>query len=102
MCFCFPPTLTMMHLCITKCTYWTPLTADDYSIRLVLELAYILAYERLYFVSFNCCIYPFNNRKRRQHFSKFDRLNRPKFYEIRGEFWQSRGKIKISRNRRGN
>src|SRR6218665_3840971 len=22
--FC-PPTLTMMHLCITQCTYWTPL-----------------------------------------------------------------------------
>jgi len=22
----FPPTLTMMHLCITQCTYWTPLT----------------------------------------------------------------------------
>src|SRR6218665_4208562 len=20
-----PPTLTMMHLCITQCTYWTPL-----------------------------------------------------------------------------
>src|SRR6218665_3633059 len=23
--FC-PPTLTMMHLCITQCTYWTPLS----------------------------------------------------------------------------
>jgi len=23
--FCFPPTFTMMHLCITQCTYWTPL-----------------------------------------------------------------------------
>src|SRR6218665_1165161 len=23
----FPPTLTMMHLCITHCTYWTPLTS---------------------------------------------------------------------------
>src|SRR6218665_4206558 len=23
--FNFPPTLTMMHLCITQCTYWTPL-----------------------------------------------------------------------------
>src|SRR6218665_1188583 len=21
----FPPTLTMMHLCTTQCTYWTPL-----------------------------------------------------------------------------
>jgi len=21
----FPPTLTMMHLCITQCKYWTPL-----------------------------------------------------------------------------
>src|SRR6218665_29231 len=21
----FPPTLAMMHLCITQCTYWTPL-----------------------------------------------------------------------------
>src|SRR6218665_1475123 len=27
MCFSFPPTLTMMHLCITQCTYWTPLGA---------------------------------------------------------------------------
>ena len=25
--FVSPPTLTMMHLCITQCTYWTPLTA---------------------------------------------------------------------------
>src|SRR6218665_1955985 len=24
-CNFFPPTLTMMHLCITQCTYWTPL-----------------------------------------------------------------------------
>src|SRR6218665_1620815 len=24
-CIFFPPTLTMMHLCITQCTYWTPL-----------------------------------------------------------------------------
>src|SRR6218665_1259501 len=24
--FRFPPTLTMMHLCITQCTYWTSLT----------------------------------------------------------------------------
>src|SRR6218665_3086097 len=24
--FRFPPTLTMMHLCITQCTYWTPLS----------------------------------------------------------------------------
>ena len=23
--FFLPPTLTMMHLCITQCTYWTPL-----------------------------------------------------------------------------
>src|SRR6218665_1505308 len=23
--FVSPPTLTMMHLCITQCTYWTPL-----------------------------------------------------------------------------
>ena len=23
--FSFPPTFTMMHLCITQCTYWTPL-----------------------------------------------------------------------------
>src|SRR6218665_3697131 len=26
--FRFPPTLTMMHLCITQCTYWTPLILD--------------------------------------------------------------------------
>src|SRR6218665_1825708 len=25
MCISFPLTLTMMHLCITQCTYWTPL-----------------------------------------------------------------------------
>src|SRR6218665_2347584 len=25
LCVYFPPTLTMMHLCITQCTYWTPL-----------------------------------------------------------------------------
>jgi len=25
MCFSFPPSFTMMHLCITQCTYWTPL-----------------------------------------------------------------------------
>jgi len=25
MCFSFPPTFTMIHLCITQCTYWTPL-----------------------------------------------------------------------------
>jgi len=24
-CISIPPTLTMMHLCITQCTYWTPL-----------------------------------------------------------------------------
>src|SRR6218665_573947 len=24
--FRFPPALTMMHLCITQCTYWTPLS----------------------------------------------------------------------------
>ena len=24
--FRFPPTFTMMHLCITQCTYWTPLS----------------------------------------------------------------------------
>src|SRR6218665_2884491 len=25
----FTPTLTMMHLCITQCTYWTPLSIKD-------------------------------------------------------------------------
>jgi len=25
MCFSVPPTFTMMRLCITQCTYWTPL-----------------------------------------------------------------------------
>src|SRR6218665_79137 len=25
MCISFPPTFIMMHLCITQCTYWTPL-----------------------------------------------------------------------------
>src|SRR6218665_1167235 len=27
--FRFPPTLTMMHLCITQCTYWTPLADQN-------------------------------------------------------------------------
>src|SRR6218665_1996298 len=27
----FPPTLTMMHLCITQCTYWTPLISGLFS-----------------------------------------------------------------------
>jgi len=26
----FPPTLTMMHLCITQCTYWTPLNSNTF------------------------------------------------------------------------
>src|SRR6218665_2963048 len=26
MCIPSPPTLTVMHLCITHCTYWTPLS----------------------------------------------------------------------------
>ena len=29
--FGFPPTLTMMHLCITQCTYWTPLLQPTWS-----------------------------------------------------------------------
>ena len=28
----FPPTLTLMHLCITQCTYWTPLVIKNVSI----------------------------------------------------------------------
>src|SRR6218665_1061518 len=28
-CISFPPTLPMMHLCITQCTYWTPLLEWD-------------------------------------------------------------------------
>ena len=31
MCIAFPPTLTMMHLCITQCTYWMPLARSCYS-----------------------------------------------------------------------
>ena len=27
----FPPTLTMMHLCITQCTYWTPLEIYNFA-----------------------------------------------------------------------
>src|SRR6218665_3522627 len=30
----FPPTLTMMHLCITQYTYWTPLHSTFASIRI--------------------------------------------------------------------
>jgi len=30
LCFSFPPpALTMLHLCITQCTYWTPLHLKD-------------------------------------------------------------------------
>ena len=28
-CFSSPPTFTMMHLCITQCTYWTPLASSS-------------------------------------------------------------------------
>src|SRR6218665_834557 len=31
--FRFPPTLTMMHLCITQCTYWTPLLEAERKLR---------------------------------------------------------------------
>src|SRR6218665_4042262 len=34
MCISFPPSLTMMHLCITQCTYWTPLL-PAYTSRLI-------------------------------------------------------------------
>src|SRR6218665_1373115 len=34
-CFSFPPSLTMMHLCITQCTYWTPLLSVKLSIVLL-------------------------------------------------------------------
>src|SRR6218665_2490655 len=30
--FRFPPTLTMMHLCITQCTYWTPVDMQTSSV----------------------------------------------------------------------
>jgi len=33
MCFSLPPSLTIMHLCITKCTYWTPLQSRDLLVR---------------------------------------------------------------------
>src|SRR6218665_2360104 len=29
MCISFPPTLTMMHLCTTQFTYWTPLNGHE-------------------------------------------------------------------------
>src|SRR6218665_131977 len=29
LCILFPPTLTMMHLCITQCTYWTTLPVSE-------------------------------------------------------------------------
>src|SRR6218665_175576 len=32
-CFSFPHSLTMKHLCITQCTYWTPLSATAISIQ---------------------------------------------------------------------
>src|SRR6218665_4204027 len=28
-CFSFPPSFSMKHLCITQCTYWTPLAVDS-------------------------------------------------------------------------
>jgi len=32
MCISFAPTFTMMHLCITQCTYWTPLQRSAVSV----------------------------------------------------------------------
>src|SRR6218665_3774045 len=31
-CISFPPTLTMIHLCITQYTYWTPLTGPQHPV----------------------------------------------------------------------
>ena len=37
--FRFPPSLTMMHLCITQCTYWTPLHVGNSVVtRLIIKL----------------------------------------------------------------
>src|SRR6218665_2763339 len=33
--FSFLPSLTMMHLCITQCTYWTPLLLTLRDLRLI-------------------------------------------------------------------
>ena len=43
LCVFFPPTLTMMHLCITQCTYWTPLTISQIIIAAYLEINHLLA-----------------------------------------------------------
>src|SRR6218665_4039528 len=43
----FPPTLTMMHLCITQCTYWTPLSISS-NRGVTDKLGYIICI-RLYF-----------------------------------------------------
>jgi len=41
--FRFPPSLTMMHLCITQCTYWTPL------------MVFFVCLHRLHYCYFRAC-----------------------------------------------
>ena len=41
MCISFPPTLTMMLLCITQCTYWTPLNHSTETLFYLLYLNYL-------------------------------------------------------------
>src|SRR6218665_1017582 len=54
----FPPTLTMMHLCITHCTYWTPLTGlarfkTNHLFYLITELNLIGRLRRMLITSFS-------------------------------------------------
>src|SRR6218665_1474315 len=47
-CISFPPTFTMMHLCITQCTYWTPLTTttiiNTRSLKTTAHISYLHRY----------------------------------------------------------
>ena len=50
-CISFPPTLTMMHLCITQCTCWTPLRHSN--VRCYFKVNYyseVKSYSKV-----NCC-----------------------------------------------
>src|SRR6218665_197678 len=53
-CFSFPPTFTMMHLCITQCAYWTPLPLLFTKTQLGWKMTTVLYYIALHCRS--CCV----------------------------------------------
>src|SRR6218665_3454886 len=47
--FSFFPTLTMIHLCITQCTYWTPLDAFMHYFGTTFHLINLLSFSNNYY-----------------------------------------------------